>query len=305
MEMFNPEVLDERLGPDLLKAKNLHKLEHVERYLLNKIKSTYKWEHSYDVIANEPPYFKTMGYTEYATNLILQPLTLSLRDDQIIDAYYDDSSEVLNYGQLLRDNVNNKLANKYQKRKETTEQYPVKKALVVLPGSNKIKKNVCLNKLKDIARSYGDNVNFKPHPITTHAVIGELKDLFGEDCMLPRDADMYSYLVGADKVFTTHMSESAVYALALGKEIEPIDVHNRVEGSSYYSINKMLFRKQEEGDILINKIFSSYKSGIINVDIDDNWKEKIDKYLEYANSYRQACKGWYIIKDKKDEQEKV
>ena len=67
----------------------------------------------------------------------------------------------------------------------------------------------------------------------------------------------------------------------------------------------MLFRKQEEGDILINKIFSSYKSGIINVDIDDNWKEKIDKYLEYANSYRQACKGWYIIKDKKDEQEKV
>ena len=66
---------------------------------------------------------------------------------------------------------------------------------------------------------------------------------------------MYLYMKAADKVYTTHMSESAVYALALGKTIEPIDVHNRVHGSSYYSINVMLFRRQSEGDELINRIF--------------------------------------------------
>jgi len=305
MEMFRPDVLLERIGPELVKAKNLHNLIEVEEYALDKIKNKYKWECSYDVIANEAPYFKTMGYTEFATNFILQPLTLSLRDDSINDAYYDNTSEIFDYAQLLRDNVDSKIANKYQKRTDSTKEFPTKKILVILPGTNKIKKNVCLNKLKAIKDKYGEGVNFKPHPITTHATIGELKDFFGEKCILPRDSDMYVYMKAADKVYTTHMSESAAYALALGKTIEPIDVHNRVHESSYYSINATLFRHQSEGDELINRIFSSYKSGIINVTIEKNWKKKLDKYLAYANSYRENSKGWYTIKDKEDEQKEV
>lgn len=306
MEMFHPDVLKERIGPELVKASNLHKLEDVERYFINQMKNKYRWEHSYDVIANESPHFKTMGYTEYATNFMLQPLTLSLRDDQITEAYYDNDSEILDYAQMLRDNVKNKIANKYQSRDQVTNQFPTKKIIVVLPGSNKVKKNCCLNKLRHIKDKYGDNVNFKPHPITTHTIIGELKDFFGESSILPRNADLYEYLVDAEKVYTTHLSESVAYGLALGKDIEPIDVHNRVEGSSFYSISRALFRRKKEGDVVINKIFSSYKSGIINIDIDKNWKNKLDKYLAYASAYREDCKGWYIIKDKKkDEQEKV
>ena len=140
MEMFRPDVLLERIGPELVKAKNLHNLIEVEKYALDKIKNKYKWECSYDVIANEAPHFKTMGYTEYATNFILQPLTLSLRDDSINDAYYDTTSEIFDYAQLLRDNVDSKIANKYQKRTDPTKEFPTKKILVILPGTNKIKK---------------------------------------------------------------------------------------------------------------------------------------------------------------------
>tara|TARA_R100001198_G_C5242981_1_gene220790 strand:+ start:9736 stop:10653 length:918 start_codon:yes stop_codon:yes gene_type:complete len=305
MEMFHPDSLLERIGPDLLKAKNLRKLIEVEEYALDKIKNKYNWEYAYDVIANEVPYFKTMGYTEYATNFLLQPLTLSLRDDSIKDAYYDTTSEIFDYAQMFRNNVDNNIANKYQKRSDSTKEFPTKKILVVLPGTNKIKKNVCLNKLKAIKKKYGEGVNFKPHPITMHATIGELKDLFGEDCILPRNADMYLYMKAANKVYTTHMSESAVYALALGKTIEPIDVHNEVQTSSFYSINSILFRCQSEGDEAINRIFSSYKSGIVNIDLEKDWKKKLDKYFEYANLYRESCKGWYIIRDKKDEQKEV
>ena len=70
--------------------------------------------------------------------------------------------------------------------------------------------------------------------------------------------------------------------------------------SSYYSINRLLFRKQDEGDYVINKMFSSYKSGVINLELDQDWKKKIDMYLAYANEYRENAKGWFVIKDKKE-----
>ena len=62
MEMFNKKVLDERIGP-LKKNTKLEPLEQVERYVLRKCREL-GLEHSYDVIAEEMPYFKTMGYTE-------------------------------------------------------------------------------------------------------------------------------------------------------------------------------------------------------------------------------------------------
>lgn len=297
MQIFHPKILAERIGPDLKKSKSLRVLEKAEQYLIDRIKNHYNWEIAYDVMANEVPHFKTMGYTEYAGNMMFQPLTLSLRDDQIIEAYYDDESEILDYASELRNRFTNKKVNKYEDRENWFDKFKPKKNIVVLPGSNKIKSHACMNKMKKIKKDHGNDVYFKPHPITTFQIIGELKDFFGEKCILPRNADMYAYMQEANKVYTTHMSESVAYGVALGKEVEPFDVHNRVHESSYYSINRILFRKQKEGDRVINKIFSSHRSGIINLDIDPNWKIKIDKYLDYANEYRNTGKNWYIIKE--------
>jgi hypothetical protein len=77
MEMFNKKVLKDRIGP-LKKNDKLSNLEQVERYVLRKCKEN-GLEHSYDVIAEEMPYFKTMGYTEYATCFMMQPLNLKMR----------------------------------------------------------------------------------------------------------------------------------------------------------------------------------------------------------------------------------
>lgn len=77
MEMFNKKVLAERIGP-LKKNDKLNDLEQVERYVIKKCKEL-GFEHSYDVIAEEMPYFRTMGYTEYATNFMMQPLNLKMR----------------------------------------------------------------------------------------------------------------------------------------------------------------------------------------------------------------------------------
>jgi len=297
MEMFNKKVLKERIGP-LQKNEKLSQLEQVERYVLRKCKEL-GLEHSYDVIAEEMPYFKTMGYTEYATCFMLQPLNLKMRTGQMADAYADNVENPSDWASYFRANVENKMANKYQKRKEDFENYEDKSVLVVLPGSNKLKSNCCLNKLIAVAKKHKGDIYFKPHPITTHAVIGEIKDLFGEEAILPRDIDLYYFLQKADTVYTTHISESALYSTMLGKQVEPIDVWNNIHQGSFYSVNSNLFDNKDNAAEWVNRTFSSPKSGIINPEIDEDWKAKVDQYMEYIYEKREYYKGWFLDLPKK------
>ena len=291
MEMFNKKELDSRIGP-LKKAKSLYDLEAVEGYVIRKC-GEYGLEHSYDVMAEEMPYFKTIAYTEYAGCFYLQPLNYKIRNEQMIDAY-TDKTEIVDYASWLINRIVDKKANKYEDRADTYDKYPPKDYLVVLPGSNKVRENVCLNRLKHIKRLHGDNVYFKPHPITTHQIIGELKDFFGEENILPRHIDMYHYLQKAKGVYTTHISESCIYGIVTGKKTEPIDVWNNIQRGSFYCINNHLLTHQKDAKEYINKTFSSYKSGIINPEVDKNWKEKVDKYMDYIVNKRETYKNWFL-----------
>ena len=188
MEMFNKEELKKRIGP-LKKNSKLYDLEQVEGYVLRKCQEK-GIEHSYDVMAEEMPYFKTMGYTEYAGSFYLQPLNFKMRNEQMIDAWYDTNVEIKDFSSWLVKKVVANNANKYEERTEEIDRYPAKDYLVVLPGSNKLRENVCLNRLKHIVNKHGNNVLFKPHPITTHQIIGELKDFFGEENILPKNVDI-------------------------------------------------------------------------------------------------------------------
>jgi len=292
MEMFNKKELDGRIG-HLKKSKSLYDLEQVEGYVIRKA-SEMGLETSYDVMAEEMPYFKTLAYTEYAGCFYLQPLNYKLRNEQMQDAWHDKDSKTVDYHSWFVNKVVGNDSNKYQDREDVTNQYPAKDHIVILPGSNKVRENICLNKLKWIKEKHGDNVYFKPHPITTYQIIGELKDFFGEECILPKNADMYYYLQKAKNVYTTHISESCLYAVALGKTVQPVDVWNNIQRGSFYCINNYLMYHQISGKNYINKTFSSYKSGIINPEIDVNWKEKVDKYMEYIGMKRACYKNWFI-----------
>ena len=297
MEMFNRKVLNPRIGK-LQKSKNLDILEQVEGYVIRKC-SERSIEHSYDVMAEEMPYFKTMGYTEFATSFIMQPLNTRMRNEQMIDAWNHDVKKPDDWKSYLVKNIVEKNANKYQDRQQDFDRWPAKDYLVILPGSNKVKSNICLNRMKFIKKEHGDNVYFKPHPITTHQIVGEMKDFFGESCVLPRHMDVYYYLQKAKTVYTTHISESAIYASVLGKRIEPIDIWNNVLMGSFACINNHLFVNQHQLDNYVNKCFSSYKSGIVNPLIDKDWKGKVDKYFDYICEKRDGYKNWYIAGPKK------
>ena len=302
MEMFNRKELDKRIGP-LKKSKNLDDLEQVEGYVIRKC-SELDIETSYDVMAEEMPYFKTMGYTEFATNFYLQPLNLKIRNEQMMDAFNDNVKNPDDWSSYLINNVLKKDANKYQNRKEKFDDWQPKDYLVVLPGSNKVKTNVCLNRMQAISKSHGDNVYFKPHPITTHQIVGELKDFFGEENILDKNLDMYYYMQKAKHVYTTHISESAIYAAVLGKSISPIDVWNNIGHGSFACINNHLFTNQKNIKEYINRCFSSPKSGMINPAIDKNWREKVDKYFDYIVAKRGVYKDWFIDSRKPKQQKK-
>tara|TARA_B100000131_G_C18123571_1_gene613805 strand:- start:3861 stop:4817 length:957 start_codon:yes stop_codon:yes gene_type:complete len=302
MEMFSNKVAKDRIGP-LRKSSALNPLREVERYFLQEMKhyqkdKRYKTECGYDVMAQELPYFKTLNYTEYASCFIIHPLNLEMRLRQIRHAYEDDVENVLDFASYFKDNIENKSANKYKDRETDFDKWqePTDN-LCVLVGSNKLKERFCLNRLRWLSTEHDSNILYKPHPITTHQIIGELKDFLGEHKLLPRDADVYHYLQNAHTVFTSHMSETCLYAAVLGKWVEPVEVYQKVHQGSFYHINRQIFLRQADGqDVVewINKTFSNYKSGIIQPAVDENWREKVDKYLEYIHNERAKYKDWYI-----------
>ena len=300
MEMFSEKVLGERIW-DLEKSETLNHLKQVELYALERIKSI-GLEHSYDVIANEVACFKTMGYTEYANSFIFQPLNFDFREKMIEEAFYEKSENPLDYAGFFRKHLMSNNANKYKGRKQEFDKLPPRNHIVVLPGSNKIKERICLNKLEYIYEKHKGDIYFKPHPVSTYQTVGEIMDKFGEDHVLDKNTDLYYYLPKTKKIYTTHLSESALYGVILGIRVEPIDVYNGIESSSFYNINKLLFDYQHMGDKMINNTFSNYKSGFVNPTLDKNWKKTINKYIDYAQKNRLARKDWYIVKEKKDKE---
>lgn len=299
LKMNNAEVNKRKLG-FMVKSPNLNSKEF-ENYLYEICKERkYSFKLDYDVIASELPYFNTLQYTEYAGGITLHPLQLEFRHQQMIDAYYAKDTKVkLDFVKYFKHRVLNNKSNKYLNISEHNKQ--ARQALIVLPGSNKIVERVSYEKLRYIKTLFGDNVWVKPHPLTTFKVVGEIIDIFGERNVLHRQADLYTVLKDSEIIYTSMLSESAVYGVALDKFIEPIDVYQKTPIGSFYHINKFLFT-EEEPKRWLNKTFNDYRSGMFFPEIEKDWKDKLGKYLEYINNKREKFKNVYfktpVVKEK-------
>lgn len=293
MKMNNEREKNNRIGPDLNKNDNLNFTKEVEAYFLAQMKN-YPTSADYDVIADELPYFKTFNYTEYAHCVIIHPLQLELRVLQMDEAYEDNAEQKIDYISFFRDRILNNDPNKYKDRKSVDE-YQAREAIVALPGSNKLKDCICLNKMKYIRDIHGNNVWFKPHPMTQHKLVGEVMDIMGEDKVLPRNCNLYELMKDEKTkvVYSSMLSESAMYAIALDKKLEPTDVYNKMPRASFYHINKYLFFNKNPKD-WVNRAFNSHKSGVICPLIDPDWRKKVDDYLEYAHNLRNRYKNKFI-----------
>lgn len=292
MEMFNKASIKERIG-DIKKSNTLLHLRDCEKHFL-KLAKRHKIETAYDVVANELPYFKTIQYTEWAHCFSMNPLQQTLRTNQTRDAFADDAEVTGDFLSYFKDKATNGTSNKYDHIKD--HDVAPRKHLIIPVGSNKLKETICANKLCYLRDTYKEDVWFKPHPLTTHALVGELKDMLG-DIVLDRDINMYKLLLNCEVAHVSHMTESAVYAVALNKEIIPIDVYNTIERASFYHINSGLFSADDPAH-WIQKVLNSPKSGIVNPEVQDDWEVRMSEYFEYILEEREKHKFDYVATTK-------
>lgn len=295
-KMFDCEETDVRLGDLLHVSDRLYKLKQVEEYLLENSKK-YEFDLCYDLTSAQPPFFDHLNYTNFSDFFMMRPLNPDLAHKQVQDAliFHEESEDDFDYYTFIKQKVLKNQSNKYidlsEKVTFDNDEYD---AVVCLIGGNKLFDNVCFNKLNLIVRNHGKRVIFKPHPLTTDQEVERIK------ANLPRHVkfaepyeNVYTYIKYSTTVYTTHWSETAVYASCLVKNVDPIDTFQSKFFSSYGHINTHIFNQSNKKKI-INRVFNDFRSGLVNPVTQYNWKDRIDHYLEYIDYERYRVKDFYV-----------
>lgn len=295
IEMFNIDEQRNRIGDKLFKSNMLNDLKPVEEFLIE-MADRMAMETAYDVTAHENPSFTTLSYTEWGSNFIVFPLNNDLRRDMVLDSLLSPETDILDWEGYYKDLVAEKKANKYTDRKLVRK--AKRESLVVPVGTNKFKQVLDLEKIFSICEN--ENAYVKPHPLTTHEYVGLLKDKCGEDSILEREHDLYEVMAQADKVYTTHYSESMLYAAMLGKDIDVVDKLGRHHQAGFWHFNQHILRTPKEARVpQLNKILSSFHSGVFNPRVDKDWRVKLEKYMLYIEERRAHFSGCYLEQPKK------
>lgn len=293
LKMFDTASVEKHIGTKIRFRDRLKALQPLEDYFRNKCDAV-GIEHSYDCTANEPTYFKTLNYTTYAGMFIMHPLCYSHQMFQMYDAKADRLASV-GHMEWLRKNLAEGQVSKYVKGNGDeldSDEYANYTDIAVLSGSNKIHQHISKAKLKLLVQRLGSDLLLKPHPITNDKALTEIKNLKGNAQLARTDDDLYALLEKAEVVHTTHISETALTALLMGKKITPLDPFgNRLIGS-FSHINHFCFSEADPIETL-GSIFASPKSGVVHPEVDTDWKDKIDAYFDYILGQRKLQKNHY------------
>lgn len=290
--MFSDEERDIRFGTYKQKV-NFEKYEHlreVEKFFLEEMKK-YPTNTCYDLGALQHPYFDTVNYTNYSDFFMMRPLQPDLSHIQVDEALiYGENHFKVDFFNIYSDKLKKENVNKYKTAGKHVKNI---EAVVVLIGNNKLD-NMCFNKLKHIYNTYGKLAIFKPHPL----VDGDMTDFFQKGIhkhanVANKESDVYEYIKDASIVYTTHWSETAFHSLCLGKKIDPIDTFQSKFFGSFSHINKHFFETNNP-EYVINKMFNDYRSGLVNPKYQDDWEERISKYLKYIHEKRKDYRYKYV-----------
>lgn len=293
--MLNKTEREIRFG-DYIDSVNFEKYDHlseVEAFFLEEMQK-YPTSPCYDLGAAEHPYFDNINYTNFSDFFMMKPLQPELSHIQTEEALIYGSTEpefdfYTRYAERLKDGNFNKYTTEGRSVQNCT-------AVVVLLGTNALDV-VCRKKLEFIYREHGTLAVYKPHPLTDFpdtSVEQHMKSFVHKHITVAgKDEDVYSYIKGAEVVYTTHWSETAFHAACLGKRVEPIDKFNEKLHGTYGHINKHIFETAEP-KYVINKMLNSYRSGLVHPTYQPDWKERISNYLDYIHDKRSNYRTRYL-----------
>ena len=291
--MFDKNFTKKHIGTDIAFRNRLKNLEEVEDYFLSKCESV-GIDYSFDCMADENTYFKTINYTTYAGMFIMHPLSLSLQIFQMYDAKADNLASA-GHVEWVERNLKEGVASKYVTK--TGDEFSIKQhdpytSVMVLAGSNKVFEHTSKVKLERLTRKLGSKLILKPHPITDDKTLREIIKNKGDAQIADKHEDVYSIIKKSDNVYTTHISETALTGLILGKKVFPMDPFRKRLVGSFFHINHFCFSETNPLDV-VSSIFASPKSGVVHPDVDSDWKGKIDSYFDYIMTQRKIQKSYY------------
>lgn len=271
------------IGKEIKFSSHLQDLTCVENYFREQCVKR-GFEVSFDCMAGENPNFKTLNYTTFAGMFICHPLQSELSFFQIQDAFYDNLNSLGHLSLVKSLHSNGKyegLVLPFSK----SGKYNV----AVLTGGNKFN-TLNWDKLSKVSEESTPLV-VKPHPVSTLKDLDEVQKRLPNVTMAPRLSPLYPLLKGSAKVYTTHVSETAVTALLLGKKTEPIDFYPHCLLGSFSHITYNLFSKRMSLAQL-DRAMASPKSGIIHPSVDMDWEHKVDAYLDYISQQKENHEGY-------------
>lgn len=281
--MFDNNNNTKHIGTDIKLSKHLDPLKEVEEYFRGQC-NEYGIEVSYDCTAVENPHFKTLNYTSFCGMFIAHPLQFELSFFQMYDAMMDGYKSIGHTDYIKAKHSKGKYTGT-GKAFATPEKYN----LVVMPGGNKFD---TLNWAKLSNLSYEDiPLVLKPHPVSTYEDLKQIKKRIPRAIIAPMLCEVYDLIDTAEKVYTTHVSETALTSLLRGKKVEPVDVYPRCYVGSFSHVTHLLFTRDNPVE-LIGGVFASEKSGLIHPEVDSDWKVKVDGYLDYILDKRRRHLGY-------------
>mgnify|MGYP003325106076 FL=1 len=157
--------------------------------------------------------------------------------------------------------------------------------VIFLPGSNLLCKPDCID-IRRVEKLVEEGYVIKPHPITAHIFIAELRAKFGYDKVLGKKEGGHELLLNATEIATAQNSEMGIVALLLGKDIRMVShpvIKREKSLLTYESFYEAVAGTDAKKTIL--KLFSAKNSGII-FDFDEDADERLEKYLANFWEYK-------------------
>lgn len=169
----------------------------------------------------------------------------------------------------------NGLQNKYNLQ-WNTEFYD---KVIFLPGSNLLCKGTVIDYSR-VKKLVDDGYVIKPHPITAHVYIADLKRRFGTENVLNKKEGGYELLLNCKQVATAPNSEMGLIALLLKKQLSLVSFPKAAREKNlltYESFYDTVSNRQSY--LALCKILSARNSGVI-FDFDKDAEERLQAYVD-------------------------
>lgn len=227
---------------------------------------------------NELSTIRSFLYTDFLGKGIYLRVNSIIINDRVLGTIVEDPTLEIDEDRIKK--ITDNLENKYTL--ELVSEYPEK--IIFLPGSNQMNKGLIhWGKVKKLVN---EGWKIKPHPITAHVWIADLRQKYGYTNVLNKKGDAMSLLKNCTHLAVCPNSEMGLSGLLLKKQLVSVACARKDREKNLVTYDSIYTQigNRPSTMVALKKILSSKRSGII-FSFDEDAEERLERYLESFWSY--------------------